>query len=131
MLLKDVGFLTKKKVFHIFIICQKNTFKRKMKIHHNYFASYVMNLVILSIIVTIRSVRIFFYRLVIPGICVDGRDPVAKRGRVWAAIYWFNPAIFVCMSQTRTFISNVICRGLGYVHLVKVRGDCSFSEGER
>lgn len=60
MLLKDVGFLTEKNVFHIFIICQKNTFKREMKIHHNYFASYVMNLVISSIIVTIRSVRIFF-----------------------------------------------------------------------
>jgi hypothetical protein len=29
-----------------------------------------------------------------------GRDPIS----------WFNPAIFVCLSQTRLWVSNVICR---------------------
>jgi hypothetical protein len=35
----------------------------------------------------------------------------------------FNPATLLCLSQARTWISNIICR----VQWVKGRGDCSFS----
>jgi hypothetical protein len=39
----------------------------------------------------------------------------------------FNPAAFLCLSTTRTWISNFICRGSPFrVQWVKMRGDCSF-----
>jgi len=38
----------------------------------------------------------------------------------------FNTATFVCLSQTRTWISNVICRSLFYVQWVEASGDCLF-----
>jgi len=41
-------------------------------------------------------------------------------------INWFNPATFLCLYQTRTWISNVICRGLCYVQWFEVRGYCLF-----
>jgi hypothetical protein len=43
-------------------------------------------------------------------ICIDLGDPVIRRD--WDPINWFNSAIFVYRSQARTWISNVICRGL-------------------
>jgi hypothetical protein len=46
-------------------------------------------------------------------ICITVGDPIINRG--WYPINRFNPATFVCLSQARTWISNVICRGLFYV----------------
>ena len=37
----------------------------------------------------------------------------------------FNPVTFLCLSQARVWIPNVICHGLLCVHWVKVRSDCS------
>jgi hypothetical protein len=72
-----------------------------------------------------------------------GWDPVIKRGELgsshqagrvgiqssreesWDPINRFNPATLVSISQTRTWISNVICRG-PFLYSVKMRGDCSF-----
>ena len=71
----------------------------------------------------------------------EGCDPVIKRGGLgssyqegrvgiqlsrgegWDPINWYNPATFLCLSQARTWISNVICRS---VSSVKMRDDCSF-----
>ena len=41
-------------------------------------------------------------------------------------IIQFNPATFLCLSQDRTCISNVICHELFCVQWVKVRGGCLF-----
>jgi hypothetical protein len=30
---------------------------------------------------------------------------------VWDSIDWFDPATYVCLSQARTMIANIICRG--------------------
>ena len=38
----------------------------------------------------------------------------------------FNPTAFLCLSQVRTWIYNIICHGLFSVQWVKMRGDCSF-----
>ena len=72
-----------------------------------------------------------------------GWDPVIKRGELgsshqagrvgiqssreesWDPINRFNPATLVSISQTRTWISNVICRG-PFLYSVKMRGDCLF-----
>ena len=73
----------------------------------------------------------------------EGWDPVIKRGELgssyqewrvgiqssreesWDPINRFNPATLVSISQTRTWVSNVICRG-PFLYSVKMRGDCSF-----
>jgi len=44
----------------------------------------------------------------------------------WDTINRFHPAIFLCMSQTRTWITNVIFHGLFCVQRVEMGGDCSF-----
>jgi len=38
----------------------------------------------------------------------------------------FIPATFLCLSQAKTWISNVICCGLFYVQWFEVIGDCLF-----
>ena len=43
----------------------------------------------------------------------------------WNPINRLKPATFVVMPQARTWISNVICRGVSCVLSVKVGGDCS------
>jgi hypothetical protein len=44
-------------------------------------------------------------------ICIVVGDPViGKEG--WDPINWFDPAIFVCLSQASVWISNVIWCGL-------------------
>ena len=41
------------------------------------------------------------------------RDLISKRGWLhWDIINRFTPATFLCLSQYRTWISNVTCRGL-------------------
>ena len=40
----------------------------------------------------------------------EGR--VLSREEGWDTINRFNPATFLCLSQARTWISNIICRGL-------------------
>jgi hypothetical protein len=42
------------------------------------------------------------------------------------AFYRFNPAPFLCLSEARTWIPNIICHGLFNVQWFEVRGDCSF-----
>jgi len=51
-----------------------------------------------------------------------------KRKECWNPINQFKSATLSCLSQTRTWISNVICRCLFLcsVSSVKMRGDCSF-----
>jgi len=44
----------------------------------------------------------------------------------WDPINQFNSYIFLCLSQGRTWISNVICRSVFLLQWVKVRGSCSF-----
>ena len=44
-----------------------------------------------------------------------------SRGGVWNPINGFNPTTFLCLSQTRTWISNVICHGLFCVQWVQLR----------
>ena len=39
-------------------------------------------------------------------------DPVIKRGEGWDPINRFNPAILLWKAKARTWISNVICRGI-------------------
>ena len=39
---------------------------------------------------------------------------------------WFNSAIFLCLSQVRTWISNVIVCGYFYIQWFDARGDCLF-----
>jgi hypothetical protein len=41
-------------------------------------------------------------------ICIAIGDPGIKRGG-WYSINWVNNVTFVCLSQARTWISNVIC----------------------
>jgi hypothetical protein len=38
-------------------------------------------------------------------------EPIIKR-RIWDPTNCSNPATFVCLSKTRNWISNIICRGL-------------------
>ena len=57
-------------------------------------------------------------------ICIVVGDPVIKRRRL-IPINWFNPATCLCLSQTTTRFSNVICRG-PFLCSVKMRRDCSF-----
>jgi len=68
-----------------------------------------------------KSVQVF-YRLFF----VFQLEIKLLRGDVWSHINRFNPVIYLCLSQCRTWISNVIYRGLCYVQWVEVRGDCSF-----
>ena len=45
----------------------------------------------------------------------------------WDLINCCNPTTFLCLFQTRTWISNVICHGFFFVlSKLKMRGDCSF-----
>ena len=48
-------------------------------------------------------------------ICIADGDPVTKRENVGILFNRFNPATCLCLSQTRSVISNVIYRGLFYV----------------
>ena len=48
-------------------------------------------------------------------ICGAVRDPIIKTWRGCDQHNRCNPATFVCLSQAKTWISNVICRGLFYV----------------
>jgi len=50
-----------------------------------------------------------------------------QEGRVGIPLTSLTPQLFVCLSQTRTWISNVICSDLFYVQWVEERCDCSFS----
>ena len=59
---------------------------------------------------------------------IDIGDSDIKRGG-WDVIKWFNPTTLLCLSQARTWISNVICHGLFCVQWVKMKGDCSFNIG--
>jgi hypothetical protein len=58
----------------------------------------------------------FFYHLFIHAYVVIG-DPVIS--------IQYNPVTLLCLSQARTWISNVICCFL-FLCSVKMRGDCSF-----
>ena len=58
-------------------------------------------------------------------ICFAIGDPVIKRGGK-RPINWFNLGTYLCLSQARTWISNIVCHGLFCVQWVKMRGDCSF-----
>ena len=49
-----------------------------------------------------------------------------QHGEGWEHINRFTSAICVCMSQTKSRISNIICWGPFYVQRVQVRGYCSF-----
>jgi len=42
---------------------------------------------------------------------INGRSSF-QEGRVEDTIIWFNLTTFVCLSQARTWISNIICSGL-------------------
>ena len=46
--------------------------------------------------------------------------------RTWDHINRFKPVTRLCLSQARTWISNVICRVLSCFQWVKVKGVCSF-----
>ena len=46
----------------------------------------------------------------------------------WDHINRFNPAKTLCMSQARTWISNIVCRGLFCIQWVQMRGDCCWGE---
>ena len=48
-------------------------------------------------------------------------DPVIKKSRIGIILVGLSPATFVCLSQARTWISNVICRGLFLVQWVELR----------
>ena len=48
-----------------------------------------------------------------------------SRGEGWDPINRFNPVTLLCLSQARTWISNIICLGL-ILCSVQTRGDCSF-----
>jgi len=66
----------------------------------------------------------FFYRLFI---YVWSLAIQLSRGERWDPINRFNPAPFLCLSQAKTWISNVICQSLlCSVSSVKMRDDCSF-----
>ena len=56
-------------------------------------------------------------------ICIAIGDPAIKKGG-WNPINQFNPAIFLCLFQARTCISNVMCHGLFCVQWVQLRGGC-------
>ena len=43
---------------------------------------------------------------------IHKRQRQLSRGGCWDPIIRFNPVTFVCLSQTRTCISSIICRGL-------------------
>jgi len=49
-----------------------------------------------------------------------------SRGECRYRINRFNITTFLCLSQTTTLISNIICHVLFGLQWVKVRGDCSF-----
>ena len=55
----------------------------------------------------------------------DGRQEKKKR-MLQLSMYQFNPAIFMCLSQARTWISIVICHGLFNLQWFEVRSDCLF-----
>ena len=70
-------------------------------------------------------------------ICCHGRSsylhmlPLEIKLLSWGGgdpINWFNPAILLCLSQAKTWISNIICRSVFCAQWVKVRGDCSFCQ---
>ena len=46
----------------------------------------------------------------------------------WDHINRFNPAKTLCMSQARTWISNIVCRGLFCIQWVQMRDDCCWGE---
>ena len=48
------------------------------------------------------------------------------KGKRWEPINQFNPATCLCLSQTRTWIPNVIGHDFMCVHWGMVRGDCAF-----
>ena len=48
-------------------------------------------------------------------------DPVIKKSRIGIILVDLSPATCVCLSQARTWISNVICRGLFLVQWVELR----------
>ena len=49
-----------------------------------------------------------------------------SREEGWNPIKQFNPTTFLCLSQTRIWISNVICHGLFCVQWFEVKVDCLF-----
>lgn len=49
-----------------------------------------------------------------------------QKGEGWYSLNWFNPRQFWCLFKARTWISNVLCCGLCYVHWFNVRGHSSF-----
>jgi hypothetical protein len=66
-----------------------------------------------------------FPKLSLEGTVVNMHDMgwhLKNRGRVRGR----DDSTFVCLSQARTWISNVICHGFLYVQWVKKRRDCSF-----
>jgi len=48
--------------------------------------------------------------------------PSYQEGRVWDPINRFNPVTFLCLSQARAWISNVII-SFSFFQWVKVRGE--------
>ena len=80
-----------------------------------------MSMFMLTFICVGRIYGSFCYRVVILLLEIQ-----LSWGESWVPINGFNLAICMCLSQARTWISNVICRDMFYVHGDKVRGDCSW-----
>ena len=67
-----------------------------------------------------ESVHVFL--LFFFNVCIAVGDPVIKRGEVGGgAINLFYKSTFLCLSQARAWISNVICYGFSCVILVQLR----------
>jgi hypothetical protein len=54
------------------------------------------------------------------------RSNYRKEGCGWDPINRFDPSTYLCLSETGSCISNVICRAMFYFQWVEVRGDCPF-----
>ena len=75
-----------------------------------------------SVWVEAKLCRVFFYHLFIHVLLLEIQ---LLRGEGWDPINQFNPAIFLCLSQAKTCISNVICHGIFCVQWAKLTGDWS------
>jgi hypothetical protein len=49
-----------------------------------------------------------------------------SREEDWDPINWFDPTTFLCLSEARTWISNVICRGFVCVQWIQLRWEVIF-----
>ena len=63
--------------------------------------------------------RFILYRFVYK--CIFDRYPIIKRGGRLDPINRLNTASFLCLSQARHWISNIICRGVSCVQWVQLK----------